>query len=92
MESGILGFGIRNVAQGIRNPSSTDKEFGIQWLESGIHGVEFRIQHCLGGACLRLPVLMPLLKCSFSIPGLGLLQLRVVTIVFVFHKYKKTVG
>ena len=22
MESGILGFGIRNVAQGIRNPSS----------------------------------------------------------------------
>ena len=64
MESGILGFGIRNVAQGIRNPSSTDKEFGIQWLESGIHGVEFRIQHCLGQAGLRLPLLIPLHLCT----------------------------
>ena len=31
VESAILGFEIRETAQGIRNPSSTDKE-------SGIHG------------------------------------------------------
>ena len=29
----------------IRNPSSTDKECGIQYLESGIHVVESRIQN-----------------------------------------------
>ena len=29
---------------GIRNPSSTDKESEIWYLESGIHGVESRIQ------------------------------------------------
>ena len=29
---------------GIRNPSSTDKESGIWYLESGIQGVESRIQ------------------------------------------------
>ena len=29
---------------GIRNPSSTDKESEICYLESGIHGVESRIQ------------------------------------------------
>ena len=29
-ESKILDVGIRNLAQGIRNPSSTDKESGIQ--------------------------------------------------------------
>ena len=47
VDSGILGFGIQNTAQGIRNPtaigiqnpSSTDGE-GIQYLESGIHGVK----------------------------------------------------
>ena len=33
---------------GIRNPSSADKESEIQSLESGIHGVESRIQDCLG--------------------------------------------
>ena len=32
----------------IRNPSSTDKETGFQYLESKIHGVESRIQNCLG--------------------------------------------
>ena len=33
---------------GIRNPlSSTDRESGIQYLESGIHSVESRIQDCL---------------------------------------------
>ena len=31
------------VTNGIQNPSSTDKECGIQCLESGIHGVESRI-------------------------------------------------
>ena len=54
---GILGFGIRNTAQGIRishlrigirDPSSFDKESGIQYLESRIPGVESRIQDCLG--------------------------------------------
>ena len=39
VDSGILGFGIQKTAQGIRNPSSTDGE-GIQYLESGIHGVK----------------------------------------------------
>ena len=39
VESAILGFEIRETAQGIRNPSSTDKE-------SGIHSVESRIQNC----------------------------------------------
>ena len=33
---------------GIHNPSSTDKKYGIQYLESGIHGVESKIQDCLG--------------------------------------------
>ena len=40
VESGILGFGIRN-------PSSTDKWSGIQYLESGIHGLDSRVQDCL---------------------------------------------
>ena len=33
---------------GIQNPSSSDKESGIQHLESRIHSVESRIQDCLG--------------------------------------------
>ena len=49
VEWGILDVGIQNTAQGIRNPlmirirnpSSTDNE-------SGIHGIESRIQECLG--------------------------------------------
>ena len=32
----------------IQNPSSTDKESGIQYQESGTHGVESRIRDCLG--------------------------------------------
>ena len=54
VESGILGSRIRNTAQrirnptitGIQNPSSIDKElrFTSWYLESAIHGVEFRIQ------------------------------------------------
>ena len=45
VESGILGFGIGNTAQGIRNPSNdcfSDKDSRIQHLGSGIHGVEAR--------------------------------------------------
>ena len=51
VEFGILGLGFRNTAVRIRNPSSTEKD-----LESAIHGVESRIQHCIGflytGRCL----------------------------------------
>ena len=38
---------------GIPNPSSTDKEPRIQYLESGIHGMESRIQDCLGFRYMR---------------------------------------
>ena len=56
LKSGILGFGIRNTTQefgipqrnGIWNPSFIDEESEIQYLESGTHGVESRIQDCLG--------------------------------------------
>ena len=60
----IFACGIRNpgnVSCGIRNPrlwnpnndlnsnpNSTDEESGIQFLESGIHDVESRIQDCPG--------------------------------------------
>ena len=41
----------------IRNSNSTDKEYRIQYLESGIYGEESRIQDCLGfaymGRCLK---------------------------------------
>ena len=54
-ESGILGSETWNTAQEIRNPvpgiwilDSTDKESGIQYLESRVHGVESRIPDCLG--------------------------------------------
>ena len=59
MEYIILGFEIvQNTAQGIRIPhnwnlSSTDKESRIQYLGSGIHGVESRIQDCLGFTYMR---------------------------------------
>ena len=51
-ESGILGPRIRNTVQeipmpltiGIEIPSSTGKELGIRYLESGVSGVESRIQ------------------------------------------------
>ena len=41
-ESGIL------LTIGIGNPRYTDKESRIQYLKSGIHGVESRFQDCLG--------------------------------------------
>ena len=54
LETGILSFGIRNTTQeiripltnGIQNPSSADKDSGTHYLESGIYGVESKIQDC----------------------------------------------
>ena len=48
VESGILGFGIRNPSKDL-NPESKVPltKTGIQYLESGIQGVESRIQDCL---------------------------------------------
>ena len=43
----LKGFEIP-LTMGIQNPSCTDKEPGIHYLESGIHGVESRIQDYLG--------------------------------------------
>jgi len=37
----------------IQDLSSTEKESGIQYLESGIHGVESRIEDCLGFPCVH---------------------------------------
>ena len=56
IESEMLDFGIRNAAQGIRNPTSKLEsriqvlltKTGIEYLESGIHSVESTIQDCLG--------------------------------------------
>ena len=56
MESEMLDFGIWNTAQGIRNPTNKLEsriqvlltKTGIEYLESGIHSVEFTIQDCLG--------------------------------------------
>ena len=45
-ESGIL------LKIGFQNPSFIDKEYVIQYLQSGIHGAEFRIQACLGFSCI----------------------------------------
>ena len=47
VKSGILDFGIWNSVPGILNLSSTDKECGFLYLESGIHSVESRINDCL---------------------------------------------
>ena len=48
MESGIqLKESGISLTIGIRNLSSVDNESGIQYLESGIHGVESRIQDCV---------------------------------------------
>ena len=53
VESGVVGFGIRNSARGIRNPTnewnpetpSTDKECGIQYMEPGIRNLQIGIQY-----------------------------------------------
>ena len=54
LESGIQlkGSGIPLMI-GIRNPSSTLKKSGIQYLKSGIQGVEFRIQTVLDSLTWR---------------------------------------
>ena len=48
VESGILGVQVKqsgiSLTMGIQNPSSTDKESGIQYLKSGMLSVESRIQ------------------------------------------------
>ena len=57
VESGILGFGILNTAQGIRNPTVMRLESGVQVHLIKDHGTETstwnpestaRIQDCLG--------------------------------------------
>ena len=60
-ESGI------QLTTGIQNPSSTDKDQD-PYLESGIQGVESRIQDCLG-----LPYYMVRQAGSFLLPHTGLL-------------------
>ena len=48
VESGILGVQLKqsgiSLTMGIQNPSSTDKESGIQYLKSGMLSVESRTQ------------------------------------------------
>ena len=51
VKSGIVDVGIRNTAQRIRNPTKDwNPESKFHWLgvDSGIHGMESRIQDCLG--------------------------------------------
>ena len=54
VESAIKGFGFRNLAQGIRNPT----KMGIRnpcptAKKSGIHSLESRMQDCLGLPCMK---------------------------------------
>ena len=59
VERRSLGFEIQNIAKGIRNPT---KDYPLQWqrLESGIHGVESRIQvDCLGFPFMGRPYGQP---------------------------------
>ena len=54
MESGILGFGKRNTAQGIQNPNSTDKDWNpVPRMEARIHDLESRILDCGGSPYMR---------------------------------------
>ena len=51
VESGILGFGTQNTAQGIRNPTeewNPESKFHWKRLEYGIHGMGFIMQDGLG--------------------------------------------
>ena len=71
----------------IQNPSSADKESGIQYLESGIHGVESRIQNCLafppqGKCCVRSDlVTVSFFNRNFIEEGLTFLASSLVGIV-----------
>ena len=60
VESEILGLGIRNTTQRIRNPTKDwNPESKFHWqneinnLESGIRGVKFKIQDCLADSLSR---------------------------------------
>ena len=72
--SGILGFGMRtsalgtqiSLAIGIQNPSSTDKESGIQYLESGIHCMESRIQDSLTRGDMYMCKIRALVEATFQ--------------------------
>ena len=87
VESRILVFGIQNISQGIwdhtkrriQNPGSTHKESWIQYLESGIHGVESRIQYCVGFRCMRQVLHWVPLKRGTYVPCLN-----VKTVDFAF--------
>ena len=49
VDSGILGHGIRNTAQGIRNPTDDwYPESKFHWQRRGKRYLESRIQNCLG--------------------------------------------
>ena len=52
-ESWALESGI-SIKIGILNPSLTDEENVIQYLESGIRGVESRVQDRLGFPCMYM--------------------------------------
>ena len=59
VESGIPGFGIRNTARGIRNPTNDcnpESKFHWQRMGSRIHGVEYRIQNGVGFTYMGRPV------------------------------------
>ena len=51
----------------IRNPRSSDRESGNQYLESGIYGMQSRIQDCLG---------FPLLEKICSVPTIKIAALK----------------
>ena len=71
LESWTLESGIQLKESGIlstieiRNPSPTEKESRIEYLESGIHGVESRIQTCLGFPYIGRQEL--LVQCPWSV-------------------------
>ena len=78
VECEILFYGIRNTAWGIptlgiRNPSSTSQESGIQYLESGIHGMESRIQNGLLSPYVERSVSKMWISWIFIRKGVGLI-------------------
>ena len=89
MESEMLDFGIRNTAQGIRNPTSKLEsrievlltKTGIEYLESGIHSAESTIQDCLGFPHMDRNFLPH--KPHQSIPELAIYKLKMkLTVLF----------
>ena len=89
IESEMLDFGIRNTAQGIRNPTSKLEstiqvlltKTGIEYLESGIHSVESTIQDCLGFPHMDRNFLLH--KPHQSIPELAIYKVKMkLTVLF----------